>query len=248
MTPDTVDVDDLATWPPRVVAYADAWGRRLRGSTRFPSDLAVPIEEAQDFRRLFAGHLLRAIHCTRLLDHEREWILERGLRATNSELIEERIQGAYLAGAITLVERDTLLAGHALVEKQRARHGTREGQVCFIGSRTTLDRDPEAVSSLLGTWGGEVIYMPLSSDERRVLGSMGKPALVVAALDIANDPEPPKRHAFYPDLNKVFVAKRLGLPAGADIFYRASVPSDHVLAVEQPGDPGYDRHRDLPSA
>ena len=242
-----VDVDDADTWPAEVTSYADGWAQRLRRRTRAaPGDLAVPIEEADDFRRLFQGHLLRAIHCTRLLDHERQWIVERGLRLASTELIEERIQGAFAVGAVTAVERDMLLSGHALAPHRRGQ-GSRKGQVCFIGSRAMLDRDPGGVVPLLSTWGGEVIYMPLLRRDRAPLCSIGRPALVIGALDVAAEPEPPRKHHCYPDLNKLFVAKRLGLTVGADIFYRSSLPRENVLGIEHPGDPGYDRHRGLPS-
>lgn len=243
---DVVDIDEFASWPADVLAYADLWAKRLRGSTRYPADLVVPLEEAEDFRRLFAGYLLRGIHCTRLLDHERTWILEQGLRVASGDLIEERIRGACTSGTISEVERDALLGTHALAGPLRAQHQARAGQVCLIGSRTTLDRDPGAVAPLLSTWGGEVIYMPVVSHDRARLRAIGKPALVIAALDIAADPEP-KEHRFSPELNRVFVARRLGLAGGVDVFYRAPVLQDHVLGIEQPGDAGYDRHRGLPA-
>jgi len=56
-----------------------------------------------------------------------------------------------------------------------------------------------------------------------------------------------RRHHCYPDLNKLFVAKQLGLAVGADIVYRSSLPRENVLGIEHPGDPGYDRHHGLPS-
>jgi len=115
-------------------------GRSAYGGTSYPNDLAVPLEEAAGFQGLFAGYLLRAIHCTRLLDHERTWVLEQGLRVASSELIEERIRGACTNGSISNAERDALLGAHALVNAQRAQHQSRAGQVCFVGSRTTLDR------------------------------------------------------------------------------------------------------------
>lgn len=249
-TPNRIDIvhlDEVASWPCDVVDYVDYWAKRLRGSTRYPGDLQLPFEDEETFRRLFAGHLLCGIHCTRLLDHERTWILDRGLRVAASELFDERILGACECGAISREERDALLAAHALVEDQRLQHQSRAGQVCFIGSRTTLDRDPGAVAPLLSTWGGESIYMPMASHDRTRLKTIGKPALVVAALDIATEPELPKHHRFSPDLSKVFVGRRLGLNGGVDVFYRAPVPREHVMGIEQPGDRGYDRHRGLPS-
>lgn len=174
MVGNLVDVEDIATWPSAVKQYADRWAQQLHGTTRYAGDLGVPLEEADEFRRLFQGHLLRAIHCTRLLDHERAWIRERGLREASRQLIADRIHGAHEAGSITSRERDALLAGHALAGRQYAL-GNREGQVCFIASRTMLDRDPRSVEPLLRTWGGEVIYNPQS--DRKRLRSIGKPTL-----------------------------------------------------------------------
>ena len=87
MAVNCVDLDDVATWPSAVIAYADEWARALRGTTRFAGDLDVPLHEADDFRLLFRGHPLRAIHCTRLLAHERSWIRDRGLRVASPERV-----------------------------------------------------------------------------------------------------------------------------------------------------------------
>ena len=50
--------------------------------------------------------------------------------------------------------------------------------------------------------------MPMLSHERARVRAIGKPALVIAALDIAADPEPPRMHRFTPEVNRVFVAQR----------------------------------------
>jgi len=242
-----VDIDDVSTWPASIKSWTDRYAHELQGSTECTGDLAVPLEKEDEFRALFADCRLRAIHCTRLLAHERTAILAQGLRSAGLTLVNDRILGAHAAGALTDAERDEFIAGHVFADGRKARFGNREHQVCFIASRATLDRDRgTGVERLLSTWGGEVIYFPLGPKHGRRLKTLGVPSLVVAQLDIAAPPRAPLHHHFTPPLGRAFVGARLSLQCGADVFYRAPVPQQNILAILQPGDAEYDRHRYLP--
>jgi len=241
-----VDIDDVSTWPASIKSWADRYARELRGSTECVGDLAVPLEEEDGFLALFAGCRLRAIHCTRLLAHERAAILAQGLRSADATLVNDRILAAHAAGALTSAEREEFIAGHVFADGRNARFGNREHQVCFIASRAKLDCDWRGVERLLSTWGGEVVYFPLSPKHGPRLKTLGVPSLVVAQLDIAAQPCAPLRHRFTPPLSRAFVGALLSLQGGADVFYRALVPPQDILAILQPGDAEYDRHRCLP--
>lgn len=75
-----VDVDDPTTWPAEVYECVSAWAERCRGTTKYTTDLALPLELAGPFRNLLTGYLHRAYHYTRLLPHERAMVLNAGLR------------------------------------------------------------------------------------------------------------------------------------------------------------------------
>lgn len=85
-----VDVDDRTTWPPQVSEIVDQWAKQYKGTTKYTSDLALPLED--EFRELLSGRLLRAYHCTRLLPHEVRMVRETGLRPLSADLLCERIE------------------------------------------------------------------------------------------------------------------------------------------------------------
>lgn len=237
--PDIIDIDDQSSWPAAISEWIQARTDQLKGTTEYTSDLAVSAGEEESFRRLFAGHLIRAYHCTRLLEHEVQMIRDHGLRMTTEELVVERITQARAHGAISDEVAETLLHHHLFAINAAA---YRDGQVCLILSRRVFDYDVHGVEPLLGTWGGEIIYRGTS--HRPELRQLGKPAIVVAHLDIAGGD---RRHPVYTFLPRVFVGAALDLPdAYADVLYRASVPAAHIEAIWQPGDQEYNRYPKLP--
>lgn len=239
-----IDVDDSGTWPPDVLTWVDEHAAELRGSTEFTSDLRIDDEE--DLRKLIGGQLVRAYHCTRLLDHERQMILEQGLRRLGSDLVAERIRRAHEVGAISDAEREAFEVGNQFADPAWSfRVPITEGQVCLILSRQIFDGSPRGCAPLLSIWGGEAIYFPLEERHRQRLRSLGRPSIVVAALDFSV--EPADRHKCYPSLANCMVGIRLGFnDLGSDVFYRAPVPQENIEAIWHPGDAAYDRHRQLP--
>lgn len=241
-----VDLDEQSSWPAAVTAYAEHWAQRLCGTTSDANDLEIPLEEDDQFRLLFCNMRLRAIHCTRLLAHERAMVIKQGLRPAGPDLIEDRVRAAHGASEITSAERDMFLAGH-LFAAGAGKHWTRQAkwrgaQVCLIISRHQLDEDWTGVEPLLTTWGGEILYFPLRGQHGARLRSLDSPSLIVAALDIADE-----RHRVH-SLSRLFVGARLGLYVAGEIFYRAPVPPEDIVGIYQPGDPEYDRHTHLPRA
>lgn len=242
-----VDVDDRATWPSHIAEFAEEWAEQLRGTTEFTSDLAIPIEQCEDFLRMLKGHLVRAYHCTRLLTHEVEMINAQGLRTLNKTLIADRIDAAHRAGAITEAERKAFELGHVLSSQDPDWSESapyREGQVCLMFSRNILDEHAHGVHSLLSMWGGEAIYFPLKQRHGERLRSIGRPAIVVVHVDVAASPG---RDRLVPHLDRTFVGVALGLDdVGCEMLHRASIPPEQIEAIWHPGDRGYDRHLKLP--
>ncbi|MCK9461342.1 MAG: hypothetical protein M0R80_17065 [Proteobacteria bacterium] len=239
-----IDVDDAATWPTEVLAWVDEHTVELCGSTEFTADLRIDDEE--DLRRLVGSQLVRAYHCTRLLDHERRVILDQGLRRLGPDLVNERIRRAHEVGAISDAERDAFESGNQFADPAWSfRAPITEGQVCLILSRQIFDESPNGCEPLLSIWGGEAIYFPLENRHRERLHSLGRPSIVVAAIDFSVTPA--DQHECCPSLANCMVGMRLGFSdLGADVFFRAPVPPENIDAIWQPGDAPYDRHRRLP--
>jgi hypothetical protein len=235
--PVTVDVDDAATWPAPVREWASGWAdRRGLSLESLPVDL---MEREPELRALLSGQKLIAFHCTRLLEHEVAEIRERGLRQLTADLIADRIASAHAAGAINEELRNLLSSKNAL-EWWNA--DSREGQVCTVLGRGTLDEHARGVSPFLETWGGEGIYFAWDrTDTEEELKRLGRPAIVVVRLDVTDG-----ERAWCYSLGRPFVERLVGVEPGAELFYKDDVPAEDLLAIWQPGDPEYDRHRDLP--
>jgi hypothetical protein len=237
---DLIDVDDPASWPPLVRAWAAEQADRLRGSANFTEDLRFFPDRDEEFRARLAGRKLRVYHATRLLDHEVSWIREHGLRPLTRELVEERIEAAHQHGYLTAAERERLLAENVFALGYAQ---DREGLVNLVIGRRGYDDDPTDVTPLLSAWGGEGIYRAAEGLEE-YLARLGRPAIVAAAVDLSGSfPEAPTS----PSLPNLFVGRLLELPhCWAVLQIRRSVPTQDVLAIWQPGHPEYDRHRELP--
>lgn len=238
-----VDIDDRTTWPRPLAAAVDGLAEAVAGSTSFTSDLRLPFEGEAEFWKLLDGFLVLAYHCTRLLEHEVATVRAEGLRPLSQELVVHRLRAAVEAGDITLEMSERLKAGD-YTSRADWRIAQREGQVCFVLSRQTFDNHALACDALLSTWGGEAIYMGEAKRHETYLRTLGRPTIVKAALDLRAGP---LKHYTAPDLRKVFVGAALGLDdRGADVHYRDAVPPEHLLGFLHPGNPDYDRHRDLP--
>lgn len=238
-----VEVDDVATWPPEVVKWIDDHAAELRGTAEYTCDLRI--EDEDDLQQLVSAHFVRAYHCTRLLDHEREMIIEQGLRCLEPDLVAERIRRAYEVGVLTDAERAVFDAGHQFADPRwSSRVPHTEGQVCLIVPRQAFDNNASGCNPLLSIWGGEAISFPLEQQVAR-LHSLSRPSIVVAILDFLVGPT--RRHQCFPSLANCMVGVRLGFQdVSSDVFYRAPVPSANIERILHPGDAAYDRHRKLP--
>ncbi|MBL0211961.1 MAG: hypothetical protein IPQ13_13785 [Holophagaceae bacterium] len=234
-----IDIDDPSTWPCSIKDRVNQWAEKYRGSTSYASDLPIPLELESEFREHLGDHLLRAYHCTRLLSHEVRMIKANGLKTLNTDLIQDRIQAAQEANEISEEEAQLISQSNVFFTGEQDH---RENQVCLILSKTVFQNHPSGCEPLLANWGGEGIYNTSSSKlltDR--LRSLGKPAIVVALIS-PNQP----LHAF-PSLHKVFVGAALGFnDVGADIFYQANIPPNHIEQVLQPGDHSYRSLGQLP--
>jgi len=238
-SPDIIDVDDDSTWPGPAAEIVARWANEYGGTTQYALDLPLPSHADNALREVLSGYLLRAYHCTRLLDHEVQAVREGGLRQLTAELIHDRIEAAKRASAIS--EHDAELLRHANVfATGEAAH--RKDQVCLIFSNLVFREDPTACEPLLSTWGGEGVYRSSRSHSLPThVTELGKPTVVVSLL----------RSQFitnvFPDLSKIFVAAALQLTARwADVFYGDAIPPSHIEAILQPGDSIYERLGALP--
>ena len=244
MSPD-IDVDDAATWPTTIAAFVAAWASKLSGSTEYTGCLSIPSEADAEFRTLLAGCRVRAYHCTRLLDHERDAIIQHGMRPLTAELVNDRIRGAHAVGAITEPERDRYYNNHvfAIDPRYGAARG-RDNRVCLFVSHTVLKTaTTHGLGGMLDTWGGEALVSGLgwNSDDRERLKKIGRASIVVANLDLAST------GFVHPALSRTFVGAALKLDdVGSELQHMAPIPADDIEAIWHPGDPEYDRYGNLP--
>ncbi|MEU1601148.1 hypothetical protein ABZ468_52820 [Streptomyces sp. NPDC005708] len=242
-----MDVDNPLTWPRPLADLVDS----IADDTELDEpelyvDLELEDRETQ-IRDLLRGHLLRAQHGTRLLDHEAHAIRSHGLRPLDLALVDDRLNQAHERGYLTSNEREALRS-QSMVVPGRRKFGDREDQVCLTLSAEATYHDINGVWRPLSFWGGEAIYWRHCDDSTGVaqkLRSLGRPALVTAYVDLAS----PGRHLVFKSVIHTFVGKAIGYaPANADVLYRNAIPPQHIESIAFPGDPLYDRLRGLPTA
>lgn len=241
-----VDVDNPATWPR---SLADLIHKIADEAELDEPDLYVDLELADTEEKvhdLLRGHLLRAQHATRLLDHEANAIRAHGLRPLDVALVDDRLNQARERGYLTDAEQE-VLRSQSMVVPGRRDLGNREGQVCLTLSAEATSHDINGAWRLLSFWGGEAIYWQHCDDHAGVaqrLRSLGRPALVTAYVDLAS----PGRHLVFKSVVHTFVGKAIGYaPANADVLYRNAIPPQHIESIAFPGDPAYDRIPGLPT-
>jgi hypothetical protein len=238
-----VDVDVPGSWPgdlrARIEGLAE-YARTLPGGT---DEFGWCADEEQPVRALLQGHRLLAYHCTRLLDHEVAMIRGRGIRLLTPDLVEQRICAATTAGAVSGSGADLLRAATYVTSAQP--QPGRGGNAYFFTSRTVFDEQVGGVWYLLSEWGGEAIRM--TAESRALpdhLVRLGRPSVVVAALEVNVDADEPRT---WPAIHKVLVDTLLGSERpGCTVVCRRDVPAAAILDIWQPGHPDYDRHEALP--
>lgn len=226
----SIEVHNRSTWPASLVATVT--GRGFAEDDTFRAD---------GIRELLRGARIRAYHCTRLLPHEGALIRQQGLRPLTETLVTDRIRQAHDAGAFDAVLRDALLASHVFAFQGGRYSECREDQVCFVVSRAHFDSSPDSCAPLLSRWGGEGIYWAAEEQAAR-LAALGRPSIVVADLNF----DVPGKHLMFPTLLSVLREAAAGKDRSADVFYRAPVPPECIVAIWQPGDAEYDAHPRLP--
>jgi len=217
-------VDDLETWPDALFAAAAEAAQRVE-----PREDALDLELDElslwEIRDALHGTRVLVHHATRLLPYEPELIRQRGLRALDSSLVDEKLDAAHAHGHLTDEELDELRETRTLLDGTT---GHRAGLVWAVSSiRPFLEHNP-GVRPLLGTWGGEGIYWNHEHDQVGAkLRALGEPMIV----SFTSNPEVDT--TWYPDIEKSLVAASLGLAdLGADIPIEHSIePVDIVTIV-----------------
>lgn len=241
-----VDVDVPATWPDPLAGLVGVLADDARRSGHAPEcyqDLDLLSHEDTVLAHL-DGHLVRARHYTRLLDHEKDAISVQGVRLLNAQLVNWRLDQAHALGYLTAVELRTV---NETVPGQRG-WGKREDQVCLTLSAAPQIHHIDGIHRLLTYWGGEAVYWQHCEGSPALAGklrSLGVPSVVTALLDLAAPAQ--ERHSVFPSVVHVFVGKALGHePADADVFYRSPIPPQRIESIVSPGGLAYDRFPELP--
>lgn len=240
-----VDADDQGTWPsPFADLVAQLADEADLDDLDNYQDLDLDEYEA-GARELLRGYVVRARHCTRLLDHEVDAVRAQGLRLLNLELINERLTQAREQGLLTEGEFATLRADNCLTQGA-VKWAKRSDQVCLVLSSAAMIHHSAGLHRLLSYWGGEAIYWRHCESAPALaqkLHSLGQPTMVTAFVDLSD----PQAHLIFRSLVHLFVGRALGNPkADAEVFYRAPIPSWRIESIAQPGDAEYDRFPLLP--
>lgn len=236
---DLIDLDTETTWPEATRRWAEERADSLANSTEFLADLAISLEEEDEFRQTFGPRKLVAYHNTRLLPHEADAICSGGLRLLDEQLVCDRIADAIAHGALPDAARRHAESRNIYEIRNESGRGS---QVCFVIGRSVFDENPRGCDPLLRHWGGEAIRG--GPGDVPALELVGAPSIVVAKLNLTrrhNDPYS------WPLLAKLFVGSLLRLDGrSADVHYHEPVPGRDILAIWQPGDADYNRHSELP--
>jgi hypothetical protein len=237
-----IDPDDRKTWPAEVADLVRRAANVVRGTVQHDSEIRAP-EAEERFLQALRGSTIRAYHCTRLLEHELAAIRAQGLRRLTAGLMRERIDRALECKAITPAEAEQFHKGHAFA---RGGEKHREGKVCLFSCRRIMDK-AYSVENLLGIWGGEAIYSHVGTEWETRLRQLGRPAVIAVDVDVTQKPNGEKKHYIQPGVLAFFIGLELGLEdPGLEIHFRGDIPAAQVAGIWTPGDPEYDRHRDLP--
>ncbi|MHB8794827.1 MAG: hypothetical protein ACYC90_05095 [Candidatus Nanopelagicales bacterium] len=234
MPPDITDPDLPDSWPPNVDDYV------RREAPAFEFDSGMLGGPASDWLFTQLDRPVRAYHCTRLLAHEDDVIRERGLEVLTPTSLSRRVDAVLAAEEVTEVEADLL---HAASIFRGEYSGTREGLVHAFASTCALESD-SSLNYFLGEWGGEAIRrskagMALPDH----LVRLGRPSVVVLALDLSNPDEYNNR---WSGLLRTFIATlRDPDRRGARIVLKRSVTPFEIADIWHPGDSAYDRFPNL---
>jgi hypothetical protein len=205
-------------------------------------DLTEVIAEEREFRKLLDGRRVIAYHCTRLFEHEEAAIRRDGLRPVSLAGMRERIRSAHEHGHLTEGQQDDLLAAAERADSQTVE--SRGSGVFLVVGQGDFIEFPDLVSEWLGFWGGTVIYESAGArrGEPHWLGGLGRPTIVVAALEIIHE-----RFRQTDYLGQMFSAVAHGHPwLGSEVRYGPLVPDECIDALLHPGDCRYDRYSGLP--
>ncbi|MFJ9806527.1 hypothetical protein [Streptomyces wuyuanensis] len=245
--PDTVDLDDPATWPADLSALITDLVPTVPAGLDTASDLHNEASELATYddqvREMLAGRLLRAYHATRLLDHEIEDVRAFGLRALTEDSLTNRVDRAIQAGSIDTAYLTALQESTALLHEPTHAAKHRFGEVSLVSSSQPLEKSWPV--RLLSNWGGEVRqFGPVWTDsEFETIRWLGRPSLIIAGVDVST----PAAAGTGRELIFDFLGTRLGLNGnGVTIHYTADIPAKQIVNICHPGHPEYDRHTHFP--
>ncbi|MFD3997168.1 hypothetical protein [Streptomyces sp. NPDC058583] len=227
-------MDVPATWPRPLAELVGRLARDARRAGRAPEyykDLDILAHENAALAHL-EGHLVRARHHTRLLDHEKDAIHTQGLRLLNAQLVNDRLDQAHTLGHLTKAEYEALRTANETVPEQRS-WGT-EDQVCLTLSAAPQTHHVDGIHRLLTCWGGETIFWQHCEGSPALaakLRSLGTPSVVTALLAFLAPGR--ESHSVFPSVIHVFTGKALAhQPADADVFYRSPIPPQRIESID----------------
>jgi hypothetical protein len=201
-------LDDVGTWPARLMATFDAHEALLRAyhteeqrtldddawrPPNLPDYVPMALRPSNPFfaeRQQFLGSLrseyfaelaLRGFHCTRLTDDEVERIRAEGMTPPSLESLQRRISALASGGLIST------RAAQRMARENDASDPTRAGRIWFVFTAAPL-RCQTGVESLFRYWGGESLYRRHDRDPETgpIVTSVGVARIVEAIVPLAD--------------------------------------------------------------
>jgi hypothetical protein len=233
-------LEDPGTWPSRITEVVGPIAEDLGGSTSEVLDLDVDGTATALIHAALQGTRWRVYHCTRLLAHERDDLLRRGLAPTTQELLERKLRAAVEHGYLPETEADAIRAASILTSSRHQRRA-REGRVCALTTRDSL-ADYHGLWRFFENWGGELVHFSQPDQSSRRLQRLGVPSIVV--LDVLLDAPPTS--GWYPPMERLLVASFLEMGGLRGETNQRPSSAWPVKDVWQPGHPDYDEQAWLP--
>ena len=237
-----IDIDDHATWTANLERVIQSVAERYQGSGSTSSDLWLTDGDRATIMAALDAVSVRAFHASRLLPFELDEIRREGLESASQELFVGKVAGAVAHGLLSPAEGTDLLRSAAALDGS---DGARVAQVC-VSAGTAVYRDAlHAVSPLLQSWGGEVLYFAHEQDSLgKRLHRLGTPTIIEVSL-----PSVRVQDRWFPGVEQCLVGTVLGFSdVGPDVFVRGSaVPPEDILAVHQPGGEWWRQYPQLPT-
>lgn len=238
----TIDPAEIATWPDAVTEIVDELAGELehRIESPYATDLTcldIDGEIEQRLRHAASGHDLLAYHATRLLPHERDWLLRDGLEPYSDDLRGRKMRGAatHFSEFFGSDVDDDVDAVLAIGPHSFQPGADRAGWVCLVSPLAIFTEEPEGFGYLFGRWGGEAVGWIRDDDEYRRQNELLTRLDQVSIPTIVEFKVPIDSLAIYRSVFPTLLGSWLKMPrASMESRTRQTIPASALISLIDP--------------